>query len=104
VQNRENQGSDGNCESTYPGTTTVEVSSPPTAINWAVGFVGNLVGNGYFESTGTPICIRSLYMHQLEERLGSSAVNAITVSAQRSGRIWTDLQSWAGEGRPSWLP
>lgn len=41
---------------------------------------------------------RSLYLQQLEDRLGPEAVEAITIPEQRYGRIWDQLSEWGGEG------
>lgn len=57
--------------------------SPPTAQNWAIGFVGKK-GQGAFkgkpdglwDSFGKPVEPRSLYLAQLQKRLGISAVEA----------------------------
>ena len=47
--------------------------------------------NGIEQSPGTTIRPRSLYLQQLEERLGMNAVEAVTTSEQRKGRIWNQL-------------
>lgn len=59
--------------------------SPPTAQNWAIGFVGkknqgSFKGkpDGLWDSHGKPVEPRSLYESQLHDRLGRSAVNAIS--------------------------
>ena len=74
------------------------VSSPPGGRNWGVGAVigEKKEGNGYWESVGKPVALRSLYLEQLEARLGSEAVKAVTIPAQRTGRIWKQLAAWAG--------
>ncbi len=71
-----------NCEA-----TDVEVQSPPTAINQAYGCKGVVTGDGivYDPRTmpfrdfyrGMPVEPRSLYLTQLAERLGPSALEAI---------------------------
>jgi len=57
---------------------------PPTAQNWSIGFVGKKMAgafepkpDGYWESLGRHVTPRSLYVKQLEDRLGPSAVAAI---------------------------
>ena len=57
---------------------------PPTAQNWAIGFVGQRKKgafeprtDGYWESLGQHVVPRSLYMKQLEDRLGGEAVKNI---------------------------
>lgn len=80
--------------------------APKGAMNWAIGNVGaKSEGNwapgepfGWWESEGTAAAVRSLYLQQLEDRLGKNAVLAITVEAQRTGRIWDALSSWSGNG------
>jgi hypothetical protein len=56
---------------------------PPTAQNFAIGFVGQREPGaferpaGYWESTGQHVAPRSLYLKQLEDRRGLAAVRAI---------------------------
>ena len=51
------------------------MQQPPTAQNFAIGcVVGKKMGNGYWESQNVPVAPRSLYLQQLEERLGPDAV------------------------------
>ena len=42
---------------------------------------------GWWESHGKPVDPRSLYLHQLQDRLGPEAVQALTIPQQREGRI-----------------
>jgi len=54
---------------------------PPGVINWCVGCTGELdkktgLTDGYF-SLGTPVVPKSLYLAQLQERLGASALKNI---------------------------
>jgi hypothetical protein len=85
----------------------VTVDTPPGAMNWAIGVVGpRLLSNyspgeapGMWESEGTPVPTRSLYLAQLEQRLGPDAVRAVTTPEQRARRIWDRLQAWRGVGR-----
>ena len=59
------------------------LQSPPTANNFAVGFVGEVrpprtgPANAWMESTGTHVEPRSLYLQQLRQRLGEGAVRNI---------------------------
>lgn len=95
-----------NCEA-----TDVEVQSPPGAINQAYGCKGVVTGDGivYDPRTmpyrdfyrGMPVEPRSLYLAQLSERLGPSAVAAIaaravpvsTIGVQRQRAA--DVEAWA---------
>jgi hypothetical protein len=61
---------------------TIVVQQPPTGQNYAIGCIGTFVpgswapgaANGVIDSGGTPVLPRSLYLAQLEERLGPEAV------------------------------
>src|SRR5262249_17427212 len=63
-----------NCEG------SLVLQQPPTAQNWAIGFVGKKEKgaferpSGYWESFGKHVGPRSLYLKQLEDRLGKQAV------------------------------
>ncbi|MDP4209007.1 MAG: T9SS type A sorting domain-containing protein [Bacteroidota bacterium] len=105
VQNRKDMGSGHgwagaqtlfwNCNS-YKDD--IKVESPPSARNFGIGCIGlTKNGAGYWESWGTSVSPRSLYLKQLEERLGTQAVNNITTEAQRVGNIWTSLKISANE-------
>ena len=75
------------------------VDSPLGARNWGIGCIGtNQTGEGYWESWGTKVLPRSLYLQQLEDRLGQTAVNNITIPEQQAGEIYGLLSSWAGQG------
>ena len=75
------------------------VQAPPFAMNWSVGQVGKVVPgkfppeepSGILESAGKTVMPRSLYLQQLQDRLGEQAVINITTAAQRKGRIWDTL-------------
>ena len=57
---------------------SINVQQPPTAQNFAIGCVADKkMGNGYWESKNIPVSPRSLYLQQLEERLGPEAVKSI---------------------------
>jgi uncharacterized protein YjdB len=74
--------------------------------NEAYGAVSHLakpasVFRGYWEKsgpTGTHVATRSLYLKQLEDRLGIDAVKNIAIPAQLAGNIYSMLTSWAGNG------
>lgn len=92
---------------------TLAVQSPPTARNLAIGHVGERdpgyfvlqgqewkrenpgkplplyysQGQGYWDSHGTHVAPRSLYLAQLEDRLGPGAVRAVATPAQLNGTI-----------------
>ncbi len=71
-----------NCTSTSEKGITVE--SPPGSINWIVGGKADqLSGNGHREAFGEEVQPRSLYLAQLESRLGKGAVVATTTAQQR---------------------
>jgi hypothetical protein len=86
--------------------------TPPGAMNWAIGVVGSrALGHwapqeplGWWESLGSHVAPRSLYYQQLEDRLGPDAVARVTLPAQRTGTLWTDLRAWAGIGRLPGVP
>ncbi|MGM0557802.1 MAG: hypothetical protein ACQEVA_15565 [Myxococcota bacterium] len=80
--------------------------APHAAMNWVVGSMGfQQEGQwtteeplGWWESYNDPVEPRSLYLQQLEDRLGAAAVEAVTIPEQRNGRIWGLLLGWSGEG------
>jgi hypothetical protein len=103
VQNRKAMGSGHgwagvqtlfwNC---YSSEKEIKVESPVGAKNWGIGCVGTLQnGSGYWEKWGEHVAPRSLYLKQLEERLGAQAVKNITSEEQRSGVIWDLLKNRA---------
>jgi hypothetical protein len=54
---------------------SMDVQRPPTAQNWAIGCAAETMkGSGFWESKGFPVQPRSLYLAQLEDRLGADAV------------------------------
>lgn len=83
------------------------LQAPPFAMNWAVGVVGTRIdgsfspneADGMIQNAGSHVAVRSLYLQQLEDRLGAQAVANITIPAQRTGVIWNELSNWAGEGK-----
>lgn len=79
---------------------TIKVESPRGAMNWGVGCVGATQdGAGHWERWGQRVDPRSLYLRQLEDRLGAEAVSRVTTPAQRAGTVWSQLAAWAGSGR-----
>jgi hypothetical protein len=88
-----------NCE-----TSAICVQQPPTAQNYAIGCTGKvskgaIAGRkpGYYESHGTHVAPRSLYLKQLEDRLGASAVTNITTEEQRNGSIYDRIKKSLAE-------
>lgn len=78
------------------------VDSPLGAINWGVGCIGTeQSGQGYWEGWGVNVEPRSLYLQQLLDRVGASAIENIIIPEQQSGEIYDLLASWAGEGKLS---
>lgn len=83
------------------------IDAPPAAMNWSVGTMyqhqdeGSWApeeDTGMIQSAQQHVTPRSLYIQQLEDRLGTPAVNAITSQAQRQGTLWTTLYAWKGVG------
>ncbi len=64
------------------------VQKPPTSQNYAIGCIGEKRDgwyrreDGYWESHGRKVSPRSLYLKQLEDRLGIEAVKAVATRAQ----------------------
>ncbi|RPD41713.1 T9SS type A sorting domain-containing protein [Chitinophaga barathri] len=78
----------------YSYQSDVEVESPIAGRNWGIGVIGQKkVGNGYWESWGAHVLPRSLYLQQLEERLGAQAVQYIATPEQLQGRLWDTLRA-----------
>ncbi|WP_187262778.1 hypothetical protein [Pontibacter beigongshangensis] len=85
-----------NCISTSGKGMTIE--NPPGSINWQVGGMArNLSGDGYQELLGQQVTPRSLYLAQLQNRLGQEALYSITTTSQRNGVLYDDLEKWAGQ-------
>lgn len=80
-------------------TGEFRVDSPLGSMNWGIGCIGtNQTGEGYWESWGVNVQPRSLYLQQLEDRLGVSAVDNVIVKEQQSGEIYNLLATWGGQG------
>jgi len=84
----------------------IKVESPIGGKNWGIGCIGqDQQGAGFWESWGTPETPRSLYYQQLEDRLGTEAVENVTIPEQRGNEpIWSALENWAGIGNLSKFP
>lgn len=75
------------------------VDSPPGSMNWGIGCVGaTQTGEGYWESWGVNVQPRSLYLQQLDDRLGSNAVDKVVIEEQKSDEIYDLLARWGGQG------
>ncbi len=67
----------------WNGEGSLSCEQPPTAQNYAIGFVGKKIAgpnrraDGHWESQGKHVEPRSLYLKQLEDRLGTPAVKNI---------------------------
>lgn len=77
----------------------IKVESPKGAMNWGIGCSGYIQsGTGYWEQWSQPVLPRSLYLQQLKDRLGDTAINNITIPSQSDGTIYLDLEIWGGIG------
>ncbi len=80
-------------------TGEFRVDSPHGSMNWGIGCVGtNQTGEGYWESWGSHVQPRSLYVQQLEDRLGRIALDNVFIPEQKSDDIYDLLARWAGQG------
>lgn len=87
--------------------------APVGHMNYAIGNSGNEILSGYINNTrpgvyrghydqhGTHVAPRSLYLKQLECRLGAAAVEEVTIPEQLQGVIYPLLTEWKGSGRLS---
>ena len=83
--------------SSYSGEFRVD--SPHGSMNWGIGCIGtNQTGEGYWESWGDHVQPRSLYIQQLQDRLGGSALDNVLIPEQQSGNIYDLLATWGGQG------
>ncbi|KAF1017104.1 MAG: hypothetical protein GAK31_00363 [Stenotrophomonas maltophilia] len=86
------------------GSTQLVLQAPPHAMNWSVGKAGATVPGkfppeepaGMLQRPDEVVVPRSLYLQQLRDRLGASAVDAVTTPAQRHGRVWDALTAARG--------
>ncbi|MBD2847449.1 carbohydrate-binding protein [Paenibacillus sp. IB182496] len=74
----------------------IKLDSAPGSKSFAIGAIGELNGPGPWVSPGQPVLPRSLYLQQLKERLGQSAVEAVTAHGQADGSIHEWLMAWRG--------
>ncbi len=81
----------------YSYRENFKIESPLGGRNWGIGCDGQVQeGDGFWESYGTPVQPRSLYLQQLEDRLGIQAVLNTTTEEQQIGNLWDQLAEWAG--------
>jgi hypothetical protein len=96
------------------------IQQPPGAYNWAIGCIGDrlhtaryfdaapILPEGVFDSHGSPVAPQSLYLAQLQERLGAQALSHIgysdnssvqfqNKSVQRSPEFPMDANKMLGE-------
>jgi hypothetical protein len=80
----------------------IDCQKPPTANNYCIGCTGRIRGKGYIESKGKPVLPRSLYLKQLEERVGVKAVLNVTTQEQRDGILDRFLKkTFSGQTPPA---
>lgn len=83
--------------------------APEGSMNYLIGSIGdehnggknnsnNGVHRSFWESHGTHVATRSLYLKQMDDRLGAAAVADVTHPKQLTGNIYNLLSQWAGEG------
>jgi len=89
---------------------SVICDAPVGHMNYAIGNTGTEILSGYinntqpgvyrghYDSHGEHVVPRSLYLKQLEDRLGTSSVGNITIPEQLDGVIYDMIESWKGEG------
>ncbi|MEX0987523.1 MAG: T9SS type A sorting domain-containing protein [Bacteroidales bacterium] len=85
--------------------------APKGHMNYAIGntgtemlsqYINNTqpgVYRGHYDQHGTHVTPRSLYLKQLECRLGTAAVESITIPEQQQGTIYPLLNEWKGSGK-----
>lgn len=77
----------------------IKVESPIGAMNWGIGCIAPVKnGAGYWDNWGKHVQPRSLYLKQLEDRLGKEAIENITTYQQQETDIWNILAQWKGIG------
>ena len=88
-------------------TAAIVCQQPPAAMNWAIGCTGskgkaaNARPEGVWVSWGKPVRTRSLYLQQLQDRLGASAVEAVATPEQLKGSI-TEVLRRRYKGQPEY--
>jgi hypothetical protein len=76
----------------------LRLEQPPTAQNWAIGCTGDYtVGDGFFESLGTPVDPQSLYYAQLQDRLSQSGPSGGGMRPQQSTPSLPDAEGLLGQ-------
>lgn len=87
---------------------TIVCDAPVGHLNYAIGntgeerlsqYVNNTyegVYRGLYDHHGSHVETRSLYIKQLEDRLGPDAVNLVTFPQQQSGTMYEELAEWRG--------
>lgn len=85
-------------------TDEIIVQQPPTAQNYAFGCTGKIAKGrfpdrtlGHIESHGVRVTPRSLYLQQLQDRLGRQAVENVTTEPQRTGAVYAQLRAQLGQ-------
>lgn len=77
-----------------------EIESPKGAKNWGIGCKSIVKeGAGLWESYNVAVNPRSLYLTQLKERLGQTALTNTATTAQINGTIINLIKSWKGESK-----
>ena len=79
-------------------TPYLRVQQAPGTFNWSIGSGGTptqVEDMGTFDSTGVPVTPSSLYLQQLQERLGTQAVFNAGYTGSRAGRISVEAESLA---------
>ena len=89
---------------------SVVCDAPVGHMNYAIGNTGNEalsiyinntrpgVYRGHYDNHGSHVATRSLYLKQLEDRLGAAAVENIAIPEQETGNIYHMLDGWRGNG------
>jgi hypothetical protein len=80
--------------------------APTGAMNWSIGAIGEKRDSsvtpdepfGIWQSENVPVAPRSLYYAQLDERLGSGALQSVILPQQREATLWQMLEAWTGDG------
>jgi hypothetical protein len=91
----------------YNCTGTIICQTPPTAKNWAMGCTGTKGKEflkrepGTIESWGKPVSPRSLYLRQLEERLGPQALKNTVTPEQLKNTLTEALRRRYAEPKAS---
>ena len=97
VQNRGNSGTGHGWAGAYMvfwncRSDKMDIQKPPTAENYAIGCEAKSAkGSGLWESKGHPVEPRSLYLAQLQDRLGPTAIANISRDADRPTPDMTPL-------------